>query len=76
MFDEELSECRCNVGWKCNKDKVVNDMCMNTNCFSNCKITNWALGAIIAAAAVLLFIFIVVIVICCKKKEDDYEVDY
>lgn len=77
MMDEEgLFECTCTIGWTCNKDKVESDMCMSSKCFSNCKITNWALGAIIAAAAVLIILFIVIIVLCCRKKEDDYDVEF
>ena len=71
MPDEWNYECRCNVGWVCDREKVTAGFCGSSKCFSNCKITNWALGAIIAAAGVLIIIFALVIILFCRKKKDD-----
>lgn len=69
MPDGEFTRCACIWGFKCNPDKVTNDMCADERCFSNCSMGLEFIAVIVAALVLIVALIVLVLCMCCHPKD-------
>jgi len=69
MPDDQYTKCACIWGFTCNPDKVVHDVCSETNCLANCTMGFEFIAVLVAALVLVIIILIGAICLCCAKRD-------